>query len=189
MKQISHSIFVLFVNLLFFLMLLYSPNITAQQDDKLILLEVPSDFRIKDKIKLVNKSTCTILRAVVVLADVEDQQVVLGTCNIVEPEGYITLADFERNGLRALRGRTIGIKVKGYSKMLIDQKGTAIGGFSGGTGGVVIGIRSVDIKAEDINNLPEEYITYDFSATISEANHDLYIKIYDKGNGSGVLDF
>lgn len=161
------------------------------QDNKLILLDVPYDFNIKDRTILVNKSSCTILRSVLVLADIPEKQV-LGTCNIVVPGGSVELADYERNGLRLLKGRKIGIKVKGYTKMLLDRSSTAIGGGGIGTCGIGVfgvGISHVDVKADDINNIPDELVTYDFSASLSEENHDLYINIHDNRGAEGALDF
>jgi len=161
------------------------------QENKLISLTVPSNLNIKDKIILVNKSSCTILRAVLVLADIKDKQV-LGTCNIVVPEGHVTMAEYSRNGLRQLRGRKLGIKVKGYTKMLVDNSSTSIGGGGIGTGGIGVfgvGVSHSEVRAEDINNLSDENITYDFSASLSENNHDLYIYIFDNRGVEGVLDF
>lgn len=158
------------------------------QDNKLITLEIPYNLKIKDKIILVNKSSCTILRAVVILADTENAEV-LGTCNIVVPEGSVTMAEYSRNGLRALRGRTIGIKVKGYTKMLVDKSSTSIGGAGIGTGVFGVGVSHAEVKADDVNNIADEHITYDFSASLSEDNHDLYLYIYDNRGMDGVLDF
>jgi hypothetical protein len=122
-----------------------------------------------------------------VLADTTEQ-VVLGTCNIVGPGATMCMASFAKNGLKKFRGRTIGIKIKGVAKQIIDQSATAIGGYAGGFVSGVVG--HAEVKAEDINSLQnDESITYDFSATLSEANHDLYINIYDNNNGEGVLDF
>ena len=164
---------------------------TYAQNDNLIKLQIPQSYKIKDKIILVNNSTCTLIRGVVVLADTTEQ-VVLGTCNIVAPGASVSMASFAKNGLKKYRGRIIGIKVKGVAKHIIDQSGTTVGGF-GFAGGVVSGVavaNHTEVKAEDINNLQnDESVTYDFSATLSEANHDLYINIYDNNNGEGVLDF
>ncbi len=159
-------------------------------EDNLIVMTVPTDFKIKDKIILVNKSSCTILRAVVVYADTPDRHV-LGTCNIVTPGSYVTLAEFTRNSLKYLRGRTIGIKVKGFKKRLLDQSTTTVGGAAGALWGpsFIAGSSHVDIKADDINNIKDEDVTYEFSASIHEANHDLYIHIYDNFDGAGALNF
>lgn len=160
---------------------------TYAQNDNLIKIQIPSSYNIKDKIILVNNSTCTLLRGVVVLADTTEQ-VVLGTCNIVAPGANVSMASFAKNGLKKYRGRIIGIKVKGVAKQIIDQSATAVGGYAGGFVSGVVG--HAEVKAEDINNMQnDESVTYDFSATLSEANHDLYINIYDNKNGEGVLDF
>lgn len=161
------------------------------EENNLIILEVPSNLNIKDKIVLVNKSSCTILRAALILADIEERSV-LGTCNIVVPESHVTLAEYDRNRLRELRGRTLGLKVKGYTKMLVDNSSTSIGGGAIGTGGIGvfgIGVSHAEVKAEDVNNISDEHITYKFSASLSENNHDLYIYVYDNRGVEGVLDF
>lgn len=161
---------------------------TYAQNDNLIKLQIPQSYKIKDRIILVNNSNCTILRGVVVLADTTEQ-VVLGTCNIVAPDTKITLASFDKNGLKKLRGRTIGIKIKGVKKlMIVDETVSTTSGYAGGF--YNRSSASADVKADDINNLHnDETVTYDFSASLSEANHDLYINIYDNNNGEGVLDF
>lgn len=160
------------------------------EDNNLMVMTIPTKYNIKDKIILVNKSSCTILRAVVVYADTPDMHVI-GTCNIVTPGSSITLADFSRNSLKYLRGRTIGVKVKGYKKLLLDESTTVVGGAAGGFFGpsFVAGSSHVDIKADDINKITEDEITYEFSASIHEANHDLYIQIYDNLGGAGALNF
>ena len=157
---------------------------TYAQNDNLIKLQIPQSYKIKDRIILVNNSNCTILRGVVVLADTTEQ-VVLGTCNIVAPDTQITLASFDKNGLKKLRG----IKIKGVKKlMIVDETVSTTSGDAGGF--YNRSSASADVKADDINNLHnDETVTYDFSASLSEANHDLYINIYDNNNGEGVLDF
>lgn len=166
------------------------PN-THAQDDKLIMITIPESYNIKDKIILVNNSTCTILRGVVILADTTEQ-VVLGTCNLVGAGGSVTLASFDKNRLKMLRGRTIGIKIKGVKKAIFNQSVSSFGGAAYASGPVLVSgaVAHSEVKAEDVNNLQnDESVTYDFSAKISEARHDLYINVYDNNNGEGVLKF
>ena len=72
--------------------------------------------------------------------------------------------------------------------MIVDETVSTTSGYAGGF--YNRSSASADVKADDINNLHnDETVTYDFSASLSEANHDLYINIYDNNNGEGVLDF
>lgn len=158
------------------------------EDDHLIRLQIPQNINIKDRVILCNESSCTILRAVVVDSSTSEQTII-GTCNIVSPGGSVSIANFDRNGLKFLKGHNITIKVKGVTKRILDYSGTSIGGGSFSTGPFAVGVGHAEMKADDINNIEDEYITYDFTASLSEKNHDLYIYIYDNVDGGGVLNF
>lgn len=169
-----------------FVMSLFLASIMMADENNLIKLNVPSNFKIKDKIILVNNSSCTILRSAAVLMDT-NEEVVIGTCNIVVPGGSVVLASYDKNGLKRLRGKSIGIKVKGVKKRIVDSSETSVGGFAGGA--FAVGVNHADVNANEFNNIADEDITYEFTASLSETNHDLYINIYDNQGGGGALNF
>ena len=169
-----------------FVLALFLASIVMADENNLIKLDVPSNLNIKDNIILLNNSSCTILRSAVVLMD-KNEEVVLGICNIVVPGGSVVLASYDKNGLKHLRGKRIGVKVKGVKKRIVDSSVTSVGGYAGGS--FAVGVSHADVNANELNNITDEDITYEFTASLSEAHHDLYINIYDNQEGGGVLNF
>ena len=86
-----------------------------------------------------------------VVAQIDGENVTpIGSCMNVASGKDATVAEFSRNGLRRLRGKYIGVKATGTST-----------------------------PAEDADESAAETVT-DFTITIGEKNHDLYIYLYDK---------
>lgn len=134
------------------------PADTIGLNDSVRYLIIPTRLRINDKIILVNRSQYTILQAAVVLLNDDGTTTPLGSASLVLPGWSFQVASFENNWLRKLRGKTIGIKIKGAKTVLTNE----------------------------IENLDPAIITYDFTSTLSENDHDLYITVT---SDEGVLDF
>lgn len=165
-------------------------NSNKANDEHVVYIDVPKNMKIKDKIFLKNSSPYTIIQSVVVLVD---NMKTIGSAVYVNPGMTITMADYDNNWLKYVRGRRIGIKIKGVKKVLGDTNTTSIGG--GGNvglafGGFAAGVKRSEMKAEELNNIAPEDITYDFMPVISEANHDLYITVTAGTNSKGgAFDF
>lgn len=157
---------------------------TATKNDGVILKIIPQELKIKDKIFVKNKSPYLILQMVVAQVDGEGEYHSIGTSTYLTPNESYTLASFENNSLKHLRGKKIAIKVKG-AKVFAGENGTKVFTPYG-----AVGVKRKEITPELINNLKPSDITYDFDATLYESHHDLYIEIINKGNdGSGIMDF
>lgn len=86
-----------------------------------------------------------------VVAQIDGENVTpIGSCMNVASGKDATVAEFSRNGLRRLRGKYIGVKATGTST-----------------------------PGEDADESAAETVT-DFTITVGEKNHDLYIYLYDK---------
>ncbi len=86
-----------------------------------------------------------------VVAQIDGENVTpIGSCMNIAPGKDATVAEFSRNGLRRLRGKYIGVKATGTST-----------------------------PGEDADESAAETVT-DFTITVGEKNHDLYIYLYDK---------
>ena len=179
MKNFCSIIFLLFASIV------AMAQATEIEDENIIYIDVPAKMKINDKIILQNKSQYSIIQAVVVLADTKQS---IGSSTYVNPGESCEMASYDHNWLRNVRGKKIAIKVKGVKKILKDSSSTGIAGGSFATGGFGVGVRHTELKADEINNIDPSLITYDFNATISEANHDLYITIMS-GNSENPLDF
>jgi hypothetical protein len=160
-------------------------NSNTSDSSNIIYVHVPKQLNIKDKIYLVNRSQTTILQAAVVLVS-GNYYTSLGTATLVMPNCRYEMASFTGNKLKRLKDQTIGVKIKGVKKVLGDINRTGIAGGSITTGAFGLGISHKEIKADELNNLDPSLITYDYSVSLSEENHDLYITVT---NGKDVLDF
>lgn len=133
---------------------------TATQNDNVMYKTVEKNLNIKDNIIVQNKSPYLILQIMVALPNEEKGFVPIGSASYIAVNEAREIASYDNNGLKFLRGKTIAIKIKG-AKVAITEN---------------------DIKDEDI--------TYNFDATLFEANHDLYIQVNYKGkDGTSVMDF
>jgi hypothetical protein len=162
-------------------------NVNATDTSHIVYVHVPKQLNIKDKIYLVNRSQTTILQAAVVLVSVSGANYTsLGSATLVMPNCRYEMASFSGNKLKRLKDQTIGVKIKGVKKVLGDINRTGIAGGSYATGAFGLGISHKEIKADELNNLDPSLITYDYSVSLSEENHDLYITVT---NGANALDF
>ncbi len=133
-----------------------TPAPATPADPHLILVDVPKNLNIKDKIFLVNRTSYCIAQAAVVLIS-DGAPKTIGNAMTVYPGQTYEMASFSGNWLKKLKGQTIGIKIKG------SKDPAAISG-------------SDDTDA----------FTYDFTITLSESNHDLYITVT---NDDDTLNF
>lgn len=171
---------------------LVADTLNNVKGDHIIYVEVPRKLNIKDKIILVNHTQTSILQAVVVLMK-GSSYTIIGNASLVTPGNRFEMASYDDNWLKRLKGHTIGIKIKGVKKVIADISSTGVagGGFGvvgGGfaTGGFGVGVQHQEIKAEELNNISPELITYDYSVRLSEEDHDLYITVT---NGANAFDF
>lgn len=153
--------------------------------DHVIFVEVPKKLNIKDKIFLVNHTQTSILQAVVVLMTGNSYKTV-GNASLVTPGSRFEMASYDDNWLKKLKGKTIGIKIKGAKKAIADISSTGVVGGGFAIGGFGVGVQHQEVKAEDLNNISPELITYDYSVQLSEEDHDLYITVT---NGGNAFDF
>lgn len=129
------------------------PRIRIEPNDSTIIyIKVPSNLKVNDKIFLVNQSTYQILQAAVVLID-NGITVQLGRAMNVSPGCKYEMASFDNNWLKNIRGKTLGIKVKGQE--------------------------DTNISSEAKTN---QETTYDFNVTLLEDSHDLYIIVNSNSN-------
>lgn len=98
------------------------------------------------------------------------------------------MASYDNNWLKNVRGKKIAIKIKGVKKVLGDTSSTGVVGGSMATGPFGVGVSHSELKADEINNIDPSLITYDFSASIAEQDHDLYITI-TSGSTKDAFDF
>lgn len=153
--------------------------------DNIIYKEVGAKLNIKDKIIIQNNSPYLIMQVMVALPTADNGFEPLGTSTYITPNEVRTIASYTDNGLKNFRGKTIAIKVKG-AKIVLPESGTDVFTPYGS-----VSVQHKDIDPNIINNIKSEDITYDFDAKLFEANHDLYIQIFYKGdyNKSNVMDF
>lgn len=177
---------------IFFLFPVFSGVVFAQESkdsvastENIIYKKVGGKMNIKDKIIVQNSSPYLILQVMVALPNGENSFEPLGTSTYMTPNDTRTIASYRSNSLKYLRGKTIAIKVKG-AKVVLQESGTDVFTPYGS-----VSVQHKDIDPNIINNIKTEDITYDFDATLFEANHDLYIQIlYKGGQGkSNVMDF
>jgi hypothetical protein len=158
-------------------------NANAADTSNVIYVHIPKKLNIKDKIFLVNRSQTTILQAAVVLVS-EGCFTSLGAATLVMPNGVYEMASFSDNGLKRLKDQTIGIKIKGINKVLGNIDRTKFVGNNTAAGAFGLGVK--EITAEELNNLDPSLITYDYSVSLAEESHDLYINVT---TGANALDF
>lgn len=164
---------------------LVADTLNNVKGDHIIYVNVPKKLNIKDKIFLVNHSQTSILQAVVVLMT-GDSYTTVGSASFVTQGSRFEMDSYDDNGLKRLKGHTIGIKIKGVKKAIADISSTGIVGGGFATGGFGVGVQHQEVKAEEINNISPELITYDYSVRLSEEDHDLYITVT---NGTNAFDF
>lgn len=170
---------------------LQAQNTDSTQVDHIIYKVIPKGLHINDKIFVVNNSPYTLLQIVVARPRANGRFEPLGTAIFVSPNETYELGSWDDNWLKYLRGQQLAIKVKGISKILGEEiLGTATAG-TNWWGNVAFARSHIkELDPNIINKISPEKITYDFDVTYSEADHDLYIRVYYKGdNGGGVMDF
>ncbi len=124
-------------------------------------VRVSSALPIRDKIFICNRSPYPILRVVVV--DGDDYQRYIAGCNLLRPNECREVDDAACE-ISTLSGRKIGVKAKGVKN---SQSLMSIG---------------MEVSADEV--------TYNFTVTVGEENHDLYIYINGGiGGSSNLLDF
>lgn len=170
------------------LMVFMALSVNAQEDSSqkpisnIVYKKVPDKLNIKDKVIIQNKSPYYILQ--IVVAEVFDDRLEpLGSSTYIAPNETWELASFRNNELKLLRGKTIAIKAKGAKLTLGDNNRTNIWTPYG-----TIGVGHKELDPEIVNSIKPEDITYDFDAKLFEANHDLYIELFNRGD-EGIMDF
>lgn len=151
--------------------------------NNILEVTVPSNLKIKDNIFLINKSPYLILQAMVAIPQPSGGYDLLGSTAYLTADETATIASFDNNGLKKLRGKTIAIKVKG-AKVFTGENRTGVATPYGG-----VGVAHTEISSDLVNNIAPEDITYSFDVKMHEENHDLYIEVYYKGNGKSIMDF
>ena len=175
--------FIIFITILFACISIFAQDNT--NNDNVIYLDVPAKMKINDKIFLVNNSPYTVLQAVVVLVE---SKKTIGSTVYVNPGRRSEMASYGDNGLKNVRGKRIAIKIKGVKIVLDDTSSTGVVGGSMATGTFGVGTSRLELKADEINNIDPSLITYNFSASIAEEDHDLYITI-TSGSTKDPFDF
>ena len=158
----------------------------AAATDNIIYKEVGTKLNIKDKIIVQNNSPYLIMQVMVALPDSANSFEPLGTSTYIGSNDARTIASYQDNSLKYLRGKTIAIKVKG-AKVVLPESGTDVFTPYGS-----VSVQHKEIDPNVINKIKAEDITYDFDAKLFEANHDLYIRIFYKKTGndkSNIMDF
>lgn len=171
--------------LLFLMALVYVPvtSVAQQvQDSTIVFVTIPKNMKIQDKIILQNKSPYFIIQCTVALKNDDGSFTSLGSASYINNGAEKTIASYDDNELKFLRGKTIAIKAKG-AKIFTGQNTTSVGTPYG-----FVGVKHDDISADMINNLNKSDYTYLFDYSVFENNHDLYIQISFKGE-NGVMDF
>jgi hypothetical protein len=178
--------------LLLALVVLMPIGLQAQNEDQkkdksqqnVIYKTVPKkNFFIRDKIIVQNKSPYYILQVVVALENANGEFQPLGSSTYIAPNETYELAAFKNNSLKKLKGQVIAIKAKGAKIVFGDSNQTNVWTPYGS-----VGVRHKELDPELVNNIKDSDITYDFDAKLFEANHDLYIELYNSGK-QGVMDF
>lgn len=132
-------------------------------DEHLFFVEV-GKLTIQDKIIVTNKTSYFIQQALVGYITKDLTFKVITTTSDIAPGERKNIASFSNNDLKSLRGKTLVMKIKGC--------------------------KNASVKDGDTFNQTEKStdVTYDFSASLSEKRHDLYIDIILK-NDNNYLDF
>jgi hypothetical protein len=124
------------------------------EDKNIIYVEIPKKLKIEDKIILYNNTTYTLLQGVV--AEVTPSGLKnLGQVTHVRPDFSSLVTEFDDEKLKEYRGKKLAIKIKGI-KNIVANDGTVSG---------------------DPNT-----VTYNFSVTPSERNHDLILTVTSDHN-------
>lgn len=88
---------------------------TAEMLMNVIQIYLPKELNIQDKVFLVNNSSFTVEKAVIV--DILKPNYALGSCFNVSSSTEALMADFKDKGLQGYQGHTIGLKIKGVKKV------------------------------------------------------------------------
>ena len=147
---------------LFIILATVMMTVSAMAEDEIIRVYVPAELPIKDNIVVVNRSMCTILQAIVAQTNGKTYTAI-GSCRYVDPGNTKTLAESYYDDLMWLRGTYIGIKVRG-TKQFVEEDNMLTQG--------------------NAKKLADDDIITDFTITVGERRHDLYIYIYDKVQGA-----
>lgn len=142
---------------------------------------IPSKMNIKDFVFVQNLSTNLILQMAVVVEEGKGNYQTVGLASYLPSGRVAKIASFDDNGLRKLRGKKLLIKIKG-AKINPMQEGTDVV-VNSPWGNVFVDGGKLD--AEELKNIDESKITYDFSAILYEKEHDLYIRVESKK----IMDF
>lgn len=160
-------------------------NPSVSDNNNVIYMTIPTKLKIKDKIYIRNKSPYYILQIVVAVPNGKGELEPLGSATYIAPNETWELASFRNNSLKYLRGKNIAVKTKGVKVYMGEQNGTKVWTPYGS-----VSVRHKELDPNIINNIKPEDITYSFDVKLFEANHDLYLDIYNSGeNGKDVMDF
>lgn len=144
-------------------------------------VQIPSKLNIKDNIFVQNRSPYLILQMVVAVQTDDGRYEPIGNASYLNSGKVAKIASYDDNKLKKLRGKTLLIKAKG-AKVNLLSSGTDV---AVSTPFGSVGVNGSKISAEDVAKITDDQITYDFSATVFESEHDLYIQL----EGKDILDF
>ena len=156
---------------------------SSLEDSHVFYKTVPQKLAIRDKIFIQNNSPYYILQIVVAIPDENGELVPLGSSAHISPNETWELASFKNRYLKKLRGNKIAIKAKAAKLAVGENNNTKVWTPFGD-----MGVRHKELDPAILNSIKPSDITYDFDAILSEADHDLYIEVFHKGN-KGVMDF
>ncbi len=152
-----------------------------QKNKGVIHTQIPSNLNIKDNIIVQNKSPYLILQMVLALDAGGGNYYTIGQASYIPSGGAEEIASFSDNKLKKLRGLPAVLKVKG-AKINPRTEGANVDVY---TPYGSVNVHNRKVNAEDVKDIDESKITYDFRARMFEADHDLYIQI----ESVDVLDF
>ena len=148
----------------------------TNSDNSILYIDIPQDLKIKDKIFIKNNSNTTIIQAVVALINEDGTNEVLGVSAYQYPKETVEIASYDNNELKQIKGHKIAIKVKGSTKIIGRKK-------------VNPNEEGTESETVDNNSIDNSKITYDYTASVYEADHDLYIDVKFLGKSGNVFDF
>ena len=142
-------------------------------------VNVPKQLNLKDNVFVVNNSSCVILQMMAAVDyDGTGNYVTLGQASFLNRGGEAKIASFDDNKLKNVRGKNLVLKVKGAKIKNNVGNGGAQVNVDTPFGSVQVVNRS--LSYEDVKNIDESQITYEFKVTLRESHHDLYILVEDK---------
>lgn len=163
----------------------YNEDTVGKQDSGIVYKEVSKKLNIRDKIIVQNKSPYLIMQVMVALPKEGGGFEPIGTSTYITPNETRAIASYDNNELKLLKGKILAIKVKA-AKVILPENNTSVITPYG-----AVGVQHREIDPNIINNIKDKDVTYDFDVKLLEANHDLYIEVYYKGENdkSNVMDF